>query len=87
MYNKFGSSNTTGLQYVTDFLKAYLPMYHISSPTVDFRSDGKLRYSMKSIIKSYVYQTTTSRRYNITLVKNLIQYDTAVNPTNERPSL
>lgn len=86
MYNKLGNSSAIGIQYITDFLKAYLPMYHISSPTIDFRSDGKIRYTMKSIFRSYVYQTTTSRRYNFTFVKNVIQYDTAVNPTNERPS-
>lgn len=41
---------------------------------------------MDEVIKSYVYQTSTSRNYNITMTKNIIKYDTAVNPSNEIPS-
>ncbi len=64
-------------------MQNYLPRYHISNPTVDYHAQGFLRYSTDEVIKSYIYQTSTSRNYNITMTKNIINYDTAVNPSNE----
>lgn len=61
-------------------------MVHISSPTVDYRTNGTLRYNMANIVKTVNYQSGVSRAFNVSLIKNKISYDTAVYPNNERPS-
>lgn len=75
-------NNNVSLVNVKNLLGSYVPRYHISSPVVDYNADGDLRYAMKDNIKTYFYQTSYSSSFNVTMNKNLIQYDTAVNPTN-----
>ncbi len=82
IYNKYGYNNTAGLEKVKYLLQNYLPRYHVSNPIVDYRVSGGIRYSTNEVFKSFTYQTSTSREYNMTLTKNIIQYDTAVNPSN-----
>lgn len=82
IYNKYGYNNTAGLAKVKYLLQNYLPRYHVTNPIVDYRVSGGIRYSTNDVLKSFTYQISTSREYNMTLTKNIIQYDTAVNPSN-----
>lgn len=63
-----------------------MPRFHISKPIVDYRTDGHLRYSIFTSIKGDYYQGGESSSYNMSLTKSVIQYDTSINPQNERPS-
>lgn len=63
-----------------------MPLYHISDPLKDYNK-RTIHYDTKAIKKSISYQYAASRTYNITLVSTKVRYDTAVNPSNELPSL
>jgi hypothetical protein len=85
IYNK-ANLNISGAGPVSDLLSDYVPRYHISSPTYDYSPNGGVHYNVISTIRNAAYLIDKTITYNITLQKDFIIYDTAVNPRNERPT-